>query len=338
MMHDPIFFTPNQSARFGQARTLYKGGGAPEDTSVAREAERQDRIAQGTAAINSIFGVGNQTTKVPTGQRNLTGYTRSYTDGAGNKQTETIDQNKYNSLQTRSANQSQPQYYIGDDGQLAQRYSTGSSADGMPEPAGGVAQMFASRDDYTPQYQDVMTDVLSPAHYAAQQRQSMYDGLRDDTRKFYASQLEDDKASAQRELGFQKARQGIIGSSQANDIDTNFQKSYDRGLLDVANRAGNAETQFRTSDETSRLNLISKVVAGLDQGTAAQNAASTLQTNQNAAKEAYQSQRMSNVFGDLLNTYNQGQYLAGTNQAKQQGQNQYGNVFVNDSAYSGEKS
>ena len=101
-------------------------------------------------------------------------------------------------------------------------------------------------------------------------------GLKEDTRKFYSSQLGEDRSKAQRELGFQKARQGIIGSSQANDMDTQFQAANDRGLLDVANRADSAATQFRTADEQARLNLITKVVAGLDQGTAAQNAASTL--------------------------------------------------------------
>lgn len=236
MSHDPIFFTPNQSARFGQSRALYKGGGSSDDGGAAdREAERQARIYEGTYAVNSIFGTNN---------------------GA-----------------------------------------------------------------------------------AAKQRQAMYDGLKNDTRQFYSGQLDEDKTAAQRALNFQKARQGIMGSSQANDMDTEFQRQYDKGLLDVANRADNAATQFRTSDEQARLNLISKVVAGLDQGSAAQNAAATLQTNQNAAKEAYQSQRMGNVFSNLLNTYNQGQYAAGTNAAQQQqGTNQYGNMFPVSDGESGTKS
>ena len=162
---------------------------------------------------------------------------------------------------------------------------------------------------------------------AAQQRQAMYDTTKEDVRSYYTKQLEEDKANARRQLNFQKARQGTFGSSQANDIDTEFQKAYDTGLLDVANRADTAATNFKTSDEQSRLNLISKVVAGLDQGTAAQNAAATLQTNANAAKEAYASSRMANVFSDLLESYNQGQYIAGTQAAKQQQANPYGNFY-----------
>lgn len=224
MSLEPIFFTPNQSARFGQARTLHKGGGGGDNGAAQqaqqREDDRQARIQAGTDQVNSIFGMGNST--------------------------------------------------------------------------------------------------------AQQQRQSMYDSTKNDTRQFYAGQLEEDKSAAQRQLEFQKARQGIIGSSQANDLDTEFQKRYDRGLLDVANRAENASTQFRTSDEQARLGLIAKVVAGLDQGTAAQNAMSTLQTNANAAKESYQSQRMGNVFADLLGSYQQQQMNAGMQAGKQQ-TNQYGN-------------
>lgn len=162
---------------------------------------------------------------------------------------------------------------------------------------------------------------------SAKQRQALYDATRNDTRTFYSSQLEEDRAKAARELQFQKARMGIIGSSQANDLDSEFQRRLDRGLLDVANRSDAAATQFKTSDEQSRLGLISKVVAGLDQGTAAQNAMSTLQTNQNAAKEAYQSQRMANVFADMLGMYNQQQFNAGQ-QAAKQNQQQNGSYFT----------
>lgn len=229
--HEPIFFTPNQSVRFGQSRTLHKGGGG-DGGAADREAARQARIEAGTNQVNSIFGIGNDE--------------------------------------------------------------------------------------------------------AQQQRQSMYDTTKNDTRQFYTGQLEEDKAKALRDMEFQKARMGIIGSSQANDLDTEFQKRYDRGLLDVANRSENSATQFRTADEQARLGLIAKVVAGLDQGTAAQNAMSTLQTNQNAAKEAYQSQRMGNVFSDLLSSYNQNQYNQGTAAGRTSNANPYGNVYVNDKPVSGQ--
>ena len=223
-----------QSSKDITGRTILRksGGGGGDGGAAQREAERQARIASGTAAVNSIFGIGNDE--------------------------------------------------------------------------------------------------------AMKARNAMYDTTKEDTRKFFASQLDEDRAKAEREMQFAKARMGIIGSSQANDLDAEFQRRLDRGLLDVANRADSARTQFKNNDEQSRLNLISKVVAGIDQGTAAQNAMSTLQTNANAAKEAYQSQRMANVFQDMLGAYNTQQYMQGLNANKQQ-QNTQGNSFT-ASPYAGETS
>lgn len=203
---------------------------------------------------------------------------------------------------------------------------------------GGAAQREQERQDRISAGTNQVNSIFGMGNSGAQQqRQAMYDSTKNDTRAFYAGQLEEDKAAAQRQLEFQKARQGIIGSSQANDLDAEFQKRYDRGLLDIANRSENAATQFRTADEQARLGLIAKVVAGLDQGTAAQNAMSTLQTNANAAKESYQSQRMGNVFADLLGSYQQQQMNAGMQAGKQQ-TNQYGNSFPTQDGESGQKS
>lgn len=201
---------------------------------------------------------------------------------------------------------------------------------------GGAAEREAQRQNRIAAGTASVNSIFGIGNDEAQkQRQAMYDTTKNDTRSFYTSQLEEDKAKAQRDLEFQKARMGIIGSSQANDLDSDFQRRYDRGLLDVANRADSAATQFRTSDEQSRLNLIAKVVAGLDQGSAAQNAMSTLQTNANAAKEAYQSQRMANVFGDMLGGYNQYQYNQGMQAAKQGSTNQYGNYVPSEDGVTG---
>jgi len=126
-----------------------------------------------------------------------------------------------------------------------------------------------------------------------------------------------------------------MGSSQANDLDTDFQRRHDRGLIDVANRADSAATQFRTSDEQARLNIISKIVAGLDQGSATQNALSTLQTNAEAAQQAAQQGRMANVFADMLGGYNQYQYGQGMQDARNNQRGTNGNFFTSDQSVSG---
>lgn len=323
--HEPIFFTvPSGDTK--RARILHKGGGGGDGGAADREEERQARIAEGTRKINEIFGIAGEKTSVPTGQRNITGYTRQLqgqatTDGNGNAATlapttEHLTPAEYAARQKQAAPNSQQEWSI-----LGGMQSNPNSFDAS---------------SYKPIYQDVMKTVESPASLAAQQRAAMYDTTRNDTRQFFSGQLSEDSEKAKREMGFQKARQGIIGSSQSNDLDTDFQKRYDRGLLDVANRADGAANSFRTADEAARLSLISKVVSGLDTGTAAQNALSTLQTNQAAAKSDYQAQRMGNVFSDLLGGYNQQQYNNGIAAGKTGSTNQYGNWFSNDKAVTGE--
>lgn len=170
---------------------------------------------------------------------------------------------------------------------------------------------------------------------AKAQRESIYSTTRDDTRNYYAKQLEEDKSSAARELNFAKARAGTVGSSQGIDLNTEFQRRYDRGILDVANRADSAASGMRSSDEQARLGLISKIVAGMDQGSAISSAIGQLQTNAETSRQNAMAGRMANVFSDLFGAYNASQQAAGANAAKQQWDNQFGNVYPNNSTYGG---
>ena len=207
-----------------------------------------------------------------------------------------------------------------DDGGAAQREK--ERQDRIASGTLAVNQLFGVGDDATAQ-----SNLAS--------RNALYDSTREDTRAYYAKQLEEDRAEAERQLRFAKARMGTFGSSQANDMDSEYQRALDRGLLDVANKADSAATTFKNNDETARLNLITKIVNGVDQGSAVQNAMSSLETNAAQAKEAYQSDRMANVFADLLGAYNQNQYNQGTQAAKSKYDNETGNYFSNNTGTSG---
>jgi len=162
-------------------------------------------------------------------------------------------------------------------------------------------------------------------------RDQLYTTVGDDTRKYYASQLEEDRDAARRQLEFQKARSGTAGSSQGIDLDTEFQKRYDRGLLDVANRSDTAASGMRTNDEQARLGLISKVAGGIDQGSAVSSAMSQLQSNLDNSRNEAMTGRMGNVFSDLISGYTAGQTAQGIQQAKNQYGNALGNFYDNSS-------
>jgi len=223
-----------------------------------------------------------------------------------------------------------PSGYIDVSGRMIPGKGGGGGGDG------GAAQREAERQARIASGTDAVNKLFGvgdETNLAA--RNALYDSTREDTRSYYAKQLEEDRAEAERQLKFAKARMGTIGSSQANDIDSEYQQALDRGLLTVANKADSTATQFKTSDEQSRLNLISKIVSGVDQGSAVQNAMSSMATNANAAKEAYSSDRMANVFSDLLGAYNLNQFNQGTQAAKSKYGSDTGNYFATGAGSSG---
>jgi len=194
---------------------------------------------------------------------------------------------------------------------------------------------YGSGATYSPIYENIMTEKPTAAAAAADARARMYDTVRGDTRNFYSQQLNDDREKAAREMRFRLARAGTAGSSQAIDMGRDFTKANDRGLLDVANRADSAASNVRSSDEQSRLGLISKIVAGLDQGSAMSSALSQLQTNADIARQNSMAGRMENMFADLFGTYNNGQIASGVSDARRAYGGGLGNYFGNGRSENG---
>lgn len=201
---------------------------------------------------------------------------------------------------------------------------------------GGAAQREAERQARIAAGTEAVNAIFGVGNDTAKaQREQLYSTTGADTRNYYTTQLEQDKADAKRQLEFAKARAGLVGSSQGIDMDTQFQDRYDRGLLEIANRADTAAAGMRTSDEQSRLGLISKVASGVDQGSATASALAQLQSNLDSSRNTAMSGRMANVFSDLLSGYTNGQSAAGQAlAAKQQYGNQLGN-FINASDSNG---
>jgi hypothetical protein len=184
---------------------------------------------------------------------------------------------------------------------------------------GGAAAREAARQARIAAGTDAVNKLFGIGDDSAKaQRDALYGTVGTDTRNYYSQQLEEDREAARRALDFQKARTGVAGSSQGIDLDSEFQKRYDRGLLDVGNRADSASSGMRTSDEQARLGLISKVASGIDQGSAVSSAMSQLQTNLENARNQGMQGRMANVFSDLIGGFTNGQANAGANAAKQQ--------------------
>ena len=170
-------------------------------------------------------------------------------------------------------------------------------------------------------------------------RNTLYDSVRTDTRDFYTQQLAEDRAEAERQLRFNMARGGTFGGSQAIDMESEFNRRNDRGLLDVANRADSAATGMKTADEQSRLGLLSRILSDMDQGSAVSSAISQMQGNVETSRQNAMAGRMINVFADLFKIPGMAQQQAGIDAARRTAGNQTGNYFDNSrTQYSGSTS
>lgn len=99
-------------------------------------------------------------------------------------------------------------------------------------------------------------------------------------------------ADATRELTFALARGGLSGGSVNVDQNRRLADDYNRGLLNVENRAQGAGAQLEAADQASRAQLIQLATSGLDATTAASQAAAGLRSNFESAR--------SQAFGDQL--------------------------------------
>ncbi len=177
--------------------------------------------------------------------------------------------------------------------------------------------------------------AYNAAQGAAEEREKLYSQVGADTRDYFTKQLGEDAEQALRQQRFLAARNGTFGSSQAIDMQREFDRRNDRGLLDVANRADSAETNLRTNDEKSRIDLISRIVNGADQASATSSALSQLQTNAKAAQNDAQSGRMANVFAGALDAWNANQVAQGEEAARRKFASEYGSFFSNNTGGNG---
>jgi len=91
---------------------------------------------------------------------------------------------------------------------------------------------------------------------------------------------------AQRNLKFANARSGNTGGSVAADNGVVLGKEYSRSLLDATRKAQGALADVRSADATGRANLIQLAQSGLDTGSAATQAAESMQVSLGNARKS----------------------------------------------------
>ena len=159
---------------------------------------------------------------------------------------------------------------------------------------------------------------------AARARNQLYDTVSNDTYNFHKQRLDDSRDLAERSLRFQLARQGQFGGSLDIDQNSELSKGYNNGLVDTKNLADAARNEAMARDEQTRIDLINRINAGMDEASAISSANSQMQSNIAQARDNALSQSLGDAFGNVALLKNRWDYQQGMSDI----QNRYSNYFT----------
>lgn len=142
-------------------------------------------------------------------------------------------------------------------------------------------------------------------------RDAIYQQVRDNAFGAGKRSLDERRTTAQRQNKFALFAQGLNGGSEDIDQNALLGRTYDQGLLDLGAKADTARSDLRSSDESTRLNLLQSIDAGMDQGSAVSSALAQLKNNADRAASQAQGQSVGDLFGDAGLLYTQSQAAKG---------------------------
>jgi hypothetical protein len=108
------------------------------------------------------------------------------------------------------------------------------------------------------------------------------------TRDYYSQDLDRQKGQADRGLKFALAKSGLTGGSTQVDQQGLLADNYNRGLLQVEQKAQGAGASLSAADQDARSRLITLATSGLDSTTAASQAAAAMRSNLQAGQSSAQ--------------------------------------------------
>lgn len=145
------------------------------------------------------------------------------------------------------------------------------------------------------------------AIYDSPDRQKQYTDLAADTTKYYTGDVNRQEAVQARSLKFAQARSGLSGGSQSAYQDKVLGQDYSKAIIDATRKGNEAGANLQNADESSRMSLIGMAESGLDAGTAANQATSSLQNNFLTAESGATADQLGSAFTDLNGIYQSSQ-------------------------------
>ncbi|APW37166.1 hypothetical protein RD110_08105 [Rhodoferax koreense] len=142
-------------------------------------------------------------------------------------------------------------------------------------------------------------------------RDTLYQTVRDNAYNAGKRGLDETKDSAGRALKFELFAKGLNGGSEDINQNALLGRTYSNGLLDLGGKADAAKANFKGNDETTRLNLLQSIDAGMDQGSALSSATAQLQNNNDQAAADATGTTLGDLFANTALISNQSQYRQG---------------------------
>jgi len=200
-------------------------------------------------------------------------------------------------------------------------------------PYGKVASPF-NQERYD---QDVAEDIKNNAIEAEKNKAAlneMYKSVGTDVSEYLTNDLDEQFDNAKRNSRFNVARRGVRGGSSELDIQDRMNKTFDKGVVNINNRASDAENKFRASDNQTRLAMVQRILQGMSGDAAITSAQQSMKDNLRAAKTGALAQSLDNMFGDFAVINNSTARQKGERQASEY----YGTYYPSSKSYSGRNS
>lgn len=163
---------------------------------------------------------------------------------------------------------------------------------------GGDAQAAAERTER--ERQGRISANVSNINSAYAGRDPQYQDFVGALREKYNTDLGRQQTDAARQLKFSLAGSGLTGGSQAIAEGRNLSRTAAQGSVDAEQRAQENLAKLKSSDQQSRLGLISLAQTGNDIGNAATQTAEALRSNIEGARAGGLTQGLGDVFGSSL--------------------------------------
>jgi len=164
-------------------------------------------------------------------------------------------------------------------------------------------------------YNAAVTTAKDAVTKTAAGREQLYGKIGNDATNAALLDLNKERKTTERDLGFMLARAGLTGGSRDIDVNREILDTNQQGILKASNLGLSVANNARSSDDKTRVSLIDSIRTGLDQGSALQQSYEGMANNSRRAQDEANATSLVGFFDALKNQQQQAAYVAGQNGA-----------------------